>query len=288
MKKYLKLVLSLIMVFALTGCLKYNVNMEVKDDKSVSLEFIYAMNTSYADQFNNMTNSIDEEEDEDLEVTGIEEDDELEFDFDEEEEETTGEDIDKEEFEWLEKKGYKVEDYKYEDKEGNKYEGVKISKTFDSIDDITKDDEKTIDFNALFQDKDKFDDSQFFSKKGSVYKANFVFDFTQDGQDVSEQYKDYAKMFDMTYEIKLPKKAKSNNATKESDDGKTLTWNLTYGKKNTIEYEFELGSKKTIFIIAGVVVAVAVIACVLVVVLKKKPTEPAAPAAPTENLTSGN
>ena len=79
-------------------------------------------------------------------------------------------------------------------------------------------------------------------------------------------------MFDLKYEIKLPKEAKSNNASKVSDDKKTYTWNLTYGKKNTVEFEFELGSKKTIFIVIGAVVAVAVIACVLVVVLKKKKT----------------
>ena len=264
MKKYLKLILPLLMVFALTGCLKYNVNMEVKDDKSVTLEMIYAMNTSYADQFNSIE---EDEEDEDLEVIATNEDEE-----DEEDNDISSQGVDKKEYEWLEKKGYKVEDYEYTDKDGNKFVGIKLKKTFDSIDDITKDKEKTIDFNEIFKDEENFDDSQFFSKSGNTYKANFVFDFTDDGKDVSEQYKDYAKMFDLKYEIKLPKEAKSNNASKVSDDKKTYTWNLTYGKKNTVEFEFELGSKKTIFIVIGAVVAVAVIACVLVVVLKKKKT----------------
>lgn len=259
MKKYLKLILPLLMVFALTGCLKYNVNMEVKDDKSVTLEMIYAMNTSYADGFN----SVEEDADEDLEVIATE---------DEEDDDISSQGVDKKEYEWLEKKGYKVEDYEYTDKDGNKFVGIKLKKTFDSIDDITKDKEVTVDFNKIFKDEDSFDDSQFFSKSGNTYKANFVFDFTDDGKDVSEQYKDYQSMFDLKYEIKLPKEAKSNNASKVSDDKKTYTWNLTYGKKNTVEFEFELGSKKTIFIVIGAVVAVAVIACVLVVVLKKKKT----------------
>lgn len=268
MKKYLKMLFALIMVVTLTGCLKYNVNMEVKDDKSVTLEMIYAMNTSYMDDLN-----FDEEENEIEEELEEEEEEPEEEEEDEEPVDSSNDNpsVKKEDYEWLEKKGYKVEDYEYEDKEGNKYVGIKVKKTFDSIDDIAKEDEKTINFTEMFEEKDKFDDSQFFSKKGNEYTANFVFDFTQDGEDVSEQYKDYAKMFDLKYEVKLPKEAKDNNASKVSDDKKTYTWNLTYGKKNTVNYTFELGSsKKVAIIIIIAVVVVAAIACCVAVVLSKK------------------
>jgi hypothetical protein len=271
MKKYLKMLLALIMVVTLTGCLKYNVNMEVSDDKSVSLEMIYAMNTSYMDDFNMDMDAEDEiaEEDDEEEVSAELEEEEEEEPVEKEDENPS---VKKEDYEWLEKKGYKVEDYEYEDKEGNKYVGIKVKKTFDSIDDIAKEDEKTVNFTEMFEDKDKFDDSQFFSKKGNEYTANFVFDFTQDGEDVSEQYKDYAKMFDLKYEVKLPREAKDNNASKVSDDKKTYTWNLTYGKKNTVNYTFELGSSKklAIIIIIAVVVVAAVACCVAVILSKKK------------------
>ena len=54
MKKYLKLVLVFIFVFALTGCVKYDMEMEIKEDKSVNFELIYAIDYSIMDQFENM------------------------------------------------------------------------------------------------------------------------------------------------------------------------------------------------------------------------------------------
>ena len=282
MKKYLKILLSLIMVFALTGCVKYNTNMEVGKDKSVTLEIIYAIDTSMAENFaSNMESDWDtdweevetEEEDyEDLDETN--EINLFEEEKEEEEEDISSEgpeEVNKEDYEWLEKKGYKVEEYEYE-KDGSKYVGVKISKKFKSIDDIAKNKDKEVDFTTLFNDKEKFNDSKIFTKKGSVYKADFVFDFTQDGKDVSDEYKSYQAMFDLKYTVKLPNKAKKHNASKVSDNGKTLTWNLKYGKKNKVEYQFEFGSSKTIILI--IVAVIAVIAIIAgVVLLKKKPTQ---------------
>ena len=118
MKKYLKIFLSLIMVFALTGCVKYNVNMEVKKDKSVTLEVIYAIDTSYAESFTSgwETEENDSEEYEDIDVSeDLDETKEIDLyaeeDDDEEDISTIGansETVKKEDYEWLEKKGYKV------------------------------------------------------------------------------------------------------------------------------------------------------------------------------------
>ena len=137
---------------------------------------------------------------------------------------------------------------------------------------MAKSKDTEVDFTALFNDKDKFDDSHIYAKKGSVYKANFVFDFTQDGEDVSEEYKAYQAAFDMKYTVTLPNKAKKHNATRVSDDGKTYTWNLKYGKKNKVEYEFEFGSTRTILLIViGILAVIAIVAGV--VLLKKKPAK---------------
>ena len=269
MKKLVKILMSLLLVFGLTGCVKYTTSMEVKKDKSVTLEIIYAMDTSAMEDLNFGELTEDEDyEDEDLDAAN-----EIELtDYEEEEEDIASNDssVNKEDYEWLEKKGYKVEEYTYE-KDDSKYVGVKITKKYDSIDDISKDKDITVDFTTLFNDKDNFKE-EFFSKKGNIYKANFVFDFTQDGEDVSDQYASYQGAFDLKYTIKLPNKAKKHNASKVSDDGLTYTWNLKYGKKNKVEFEFGFGSSKTILLVVGAIAIVAIIAGV--VLLKKKNTTP--------------
>ena len=246
MKKYFKTFLALIMVFALTGCVKYNMNMEVNANKEVKLELIYAIDTSYMEQFN--TN----EENQDDTTTEAEDDD-------------TNNGVKAEDYNFLKEKGYTVEEFK-EEKDGKKYNGVKISKTFKSIDDITKEEEKSIDINKLLGDKDTFDDSQFFSKKGNTYKADLVFNFKENGDDSMGSL---GNNFDLKYSIKLPVKAKEDNATEKSADGKTLTWNLKYGEENKINYSFELNKNNTIIYI-GIGVSILVVAGIATVILKKK------------------
>ena len=52
MKKLVKILMSLLLVFGLTGCVRYTTSMEVKKDKSVTLEMIYAMDTSAMENLN--------------------------------------------------------------------------------------------------------------------------------------------------------------------------------------------------------------------------------------------
>ena len=52
---------------------------------------------------------------------------------------------------------------------------------------------------------------------------------------------EYQSYFDLEYKVTLPEKQISSNATSVSEDGKTLTWKMTYRKKNSVQYEFKLG-----------------------------------------------
>ena len=52
---------------------------------------------------------------------------------------------------------------------------------------------------------------------------------------------EYQSYFDLEYKVTLPEKPISSNATSVSEDGKTLTWKMTYRKKNSVLYEFKLG-----------------------------------------------
>ena len=70
------------------------------------------------------------------------------------------------------------------------------------------------------------------------------------------------------YQINLPAKAKTNNASEVLDNGKTLKWNLTGGEINKIEFVAQEINFLPIVIIF--VVAFAVVAIVVFIILKKK------------------
>lgn len=242
MKKYLKIVLSFVLVLSLTGCVKYNMNMEVKSDKSVDLELIYAIDYSGMSQFGDT--------------------DEAEAEFDE--------GINVDDYDFLSQKGFKVEQFK-DESNNKKYTGIKITKTYKTIDDITKEEDKTIDINKVLGDAENFDDSQFFSKKGNTYKASLLFDFNEgSGDEETMDMGSMADSFELKYTIKLPAKAKTNNATEVSKDGKTLTWNLKYGEKNQVDFTFDLGNNSNTLMYVGIGVAALVIVGAVVIVLSKK------------------
>jgi hypothetical protein len=76
---------------------------------------------------------------------------------------------------------------------------------------------------------------------------------------------------DLSYKIKLPVKAGENNASKVSEDGKELTWNLKYSKLNEVNFAFALGNNLLpiiIAVVAGVLILMAVTGK-----FKKKPKE---------------
>lgn len=259
MKKFLKTLLVVIMIVGLTGCAKYNVNMAVSNDKSVTLEVIYGINSSLMSSFNGEEDSTDE-------------DDWTWSSTDDEDSDETIDEIKTEDFSFLEKKGYKVEAYS-EDTDSGTITGVKLTKTFKNIDDITKNSKKVVDLVNMFdtENEDSFDDSQLFYKNGDNYKASFKFDFSdEEGID----YSAYNSYFDLKYQITLPTKAISNNATLVSDDGKTLTWDLSYGKNNDVEFEFNFAQESNILIYiltgTGIVIIVGVLA-VIIIKSKNKP-----------------
>ena len=68
------------------------------------------------------------------------------------------------------------------------------------------------------------------------------------------------------YTVKLPAKAKTNNADEVSKDGKTLTWNLKSGEENKIEFTATKGGIKILPII--IVIAVLAIVCAAFFIVK--------------------
>lgn len=241
MKKMSKLFLAFLMVIGLTGCVKYNASMEVKDDKSVTLEFLY-QNNGY----------------EGFPESTIEN------------------------FKWLEEYGYKIEEVKEktdgesenEDAADLNAPTLKISKSFDNIDDITAKEATKVKFLEIFdkEKKDNLKDLKFFYKDGKKYVADFEFNFLGDAT-VEERKTESAndeQVTDLSYKIKLPVEVGENNADKVSEDKTELKWNLTYSEINKVNFEFELGGINWIVIIAAVAVAIIIIAVIVLLITKKK------------------
>lgn len=300
MKKFFKTLMVVVMIFGLTGCVKYNVNMGINADKSVTLEVIYGFNTSLMSSFggsdeSEQTQSQDDYEsfqkmlessdgdlslsgsfsgdDSDLEVVPASPDDDWSWATDDDDDDESDESvsINKDDFSFLESKGYKVDEYSETTDKGT-ITGVKITKTFKNIDDITKETEKVVDMVNMFsvENANNFDDSQFFYKKGDNYKASLKFDLSEGESSDEVDASMYESYFDLKYQVTLPTKAVSNNATNVSDDGKTLTWNLSMTKPTTVEFEFNFSQKSNILLYALIGVGVVAVAAVVVVVIATK------------------
>ena len=241
MKKMSKLFLAFLMVIGLTGCVKYNASMEVKDDKSVTLEFLY-QNNGY-EGFPEST---------------------------------------VENFKWLEEYGYKIEEVKEktdgesenEDAADLNAPTLKISKSFDNIDDITAKEATKVKFLEIFdkEKKDNLKNLKFFYKDGKKYVADFEFNFLGDATEEERKTESAndEQVTDLSYKIKLPVEVGENNADKVSEDKTELKWNLTYSEINKVNFEFELGGINWIVIIAAVAVAIIIIAVIVLLITKKK------------------
>lgn len=78
------------------------------------------------------------------------------------------------------------------------------------------------------------------------------------------------KDIEMTYRIKLPTGVKTSNASRISENGKELLWELKSGEVNKIEFVAEEVNILTIIIIATVIIVIVAVVVLLVIILKKK------------------
>ncbi len=289
MKNIKKLFILLLVVVLVGGCtLKAEYNMDIKSDKSMDLSAIMAFDSELiAAMANNDTSEESTEEDVETDST-LTEDNTLE-DNSLAEEETTNEGVLSEEetnegiteeetidgsidssnltdeqewaiieenygkdaFEDYEKAGYKITRYE----EGD-FKGYKFTKSFSNIEDVTvKDVNFNIEENAEIKDADK----KMFTKDGLNYVANIPFE-------TSSELSSMGVAFDMKFVITLPNEAISNNANNVTDNGKTLTWNVT-DDNESISFEFSFISK---YVIYGAIGVIALLVLIIIIVIIRK------------------
>ena len=240
MRKF-KIVCSLfVMMLVLSGCsMKTEFNMNIKNDKSMDFSVIMAYDNELIDGMLSM-----EGDGETSEYTDEQRWEAIENSNETEEDEKKPED-------------YGFKESKYEEGE---YKGYKYTKTISNIDDISG---ETANFKlSEFQN---ISDSVVFVKDGSNYKAKLV----MNSEDQEAETEGYDIGIDMLFTVTLPNKPISHNATKVSEDGKTLTWNLTDSGTQNVEFEFSFNNNTMLYIGLGIG-AVAVVGVIAAVVISKK------------------
>ena len=238
LKKIRNLCIILLCCFIVTGCVKYEMRMEINDDKSMDFTYIELMKS---------TSESEDEEYEDEEYDDL-------YDLEDEDKDT-------EVRERMEKRGYTVEEYI--DSKEPEYTGIKLSKHFDNIDNISKEGD-IIEINLTNLTDEDFDDSLFFTyQKGivyNVYKGNFQI-LNED--DVLDE--EYASLLKIKFSIKLPKGALvESNATSVSDDKTELVWDLKSTEVNKIYFSFKLAEKSNLYMAYA---SVGIIALLIIVAI---------------------
>lgn len=252
MKKNIKLTALLtLLVISLTGCVKFNSTMEIKKDKSMDYKIIYAFDKSLFGDQEILTNDDKKE---------------------------------------LENKGFTVSNYV----DGN-MKGFKVSKNIKNIDDVSSTNDATYDLSGLL-DSNKSESKVFKVKKGflkNTYTASFKFDSsdsdlnnstsndttidndftTDDNNTTTDSDFDFSNIntnMDLSFNVKLPYKAISSNATTKKNDDKELSWNLSSTGEDKIEFSFALYNMTNIYICGGVIVLLIIIAIVSILNKGKK------------------
>ena len=203
MNKKRILLLILTVTLLLTGCVKYELDMSMKNDKSITITIIDSMQKEYVEAMQATKNN-----------------------------------------EEYKKLGYTVTDYN-----DSKFTGLKLTKKFNNIDEISSNECKEFELTDLIK-TDPSTVKLFCSKKigeTTTYIGNYTYNLSAVEQESAEDVniEDYTGEMIFKYTMKLPDIAllTSDNADEKSSDNKTLTWNIKYGELKYIKFAFNINDK---------------------------------------------
>lgn len=220
MKKISKLFVLFFAVVLLAGCgMKENFNLKIQSDKKVNLEIKILMDDEMIDTMISMNNLDDES------------------DLDDASDKTY---TDEERWKYLEenfKEDESTKDYKFERLTEGSYKGYKVVVGPTDIDKITGTGEK-----VNLAEMDELEDNSLFTKSGDVYTSNITYNMDADEYNLDD-YSSQMDFFTITFDVTLPNKSISNNADKVSDDGLTLSWDLSKASNKNIDFSFKFDPK---------------------------------------------
>ena len=273
MKKIRGLVILLAVTLLLTGCVKYNVNMDIKKDKSMNLNITYALDSSvFGDK-----KAFSEEEIDKLIKQGykVKEYSEgnmkgytLTLKIKNIDDLTSTEDT---EFSLSNiknngsKKMFKVEKGFFKNKYIAKFDFDSsqsgLGNNTNTLDEEDTEDETTLDTDDDTQLTESLEEDNL--ETTNEEETNSL--------DNEEDYEQMMKYMDLSFSVTLPYKAISNNATTVNNDGKELVWNLaSTNDVKSIEFEFELyrfSLVPTITVVIAVIGGLFIIAIIVTVIM---------------------
>lgn len=245
-RKTIKIFLIVIILLFSSGCVKFNANMEIKKDKSMDFNIIYAIDKNFLDG----EKIIDDDEKKELEDAGC-----IVKDYSEDNMEgvsilykvvnidsiSTNKENVKFDLSAITDKNKDTKLFKI--KKGifkNTYE-VKLE--VNSSDALNSEEE----FTNTDTDEDDYD---YIDESDDI-------DSSMTSDELSESLEQYMKSMDLKFSVKLPYKAISNNATSTKDSDKELTWNLAELKDGQyVEFTFSLYNVSNIAIILVIILVI--------------------------------
>jgi len=257
-RRICNILILFILSFIMTGCVKFNANMNIEKDKSMTFDIIYAVDTTYFGD-----EGINFEEDE---------------------------------LKQLKESGFEVVDYSEGTMKGVKLfrnidniDDVSSSDSSEYSLSGLVDDENTN--KNLFKIKKGLFKNRYTAKfefnsadsslnnsmsedeivEEDIIEDDILLEDEVDEEENSDIDFDSSLMMgsmDLSFNVNLPYSAISNNASDVTNDGKTLKWNLaSNGEAEFIEFEFELYNMGTIYVCIGV--AVVLVLLLVFFILKK-------------------
>ena len=274
MKKIKNTVLISVIALLLTGCVKYNANMDIKKDKSMDFTIIYAVNSTLLEN----KELLDENEKEEVKKQGF-----------------TVEDYSEDNMKGvkLSKKINNIDAVSDEEEKQYSLSGILNSNTNKDKEAIFKVKKGLIKNHYTAKFEFNAGDSDLNSTTGAEEEATTT-DETEEQENDDTKWEweteenssesnesetnsdlDLSSLtsnLDLSFNVTLPYSAVSSNATTKNDDNKSLSWNLSPTKKDAIEFEFELYNWTNIYIGIGVILIIIIVAILLILNLKKKKT----------------
>ena len=240
MKKCIKVMGLVFTMLLFSGCMKSTVDIKVNSDGSVDVSYIAAVSSKASEEMKEQVGSEDEN---DLFV-------------------------DEKQIQEARDNGYEISDYK-----DDNYQGIKVSKHLNSIDEISKEEEVIAKTSFAFED----DQHLFTVKRGfftNKYIAKISYSDEKEDQDKIkeyqniDEYKEFFEGMDLSFNLELPSKAIKSNATLV--DNNKYTWDLTKFDQEYIEFEFEMINIKNIIICLIIVCGLIAIIVGTIIFIKKK------------------
>ena len=267
MKKKIFYIISLgIIMFFLTGCVKFNANMEIKKDKSMNYSIIYAIDTSYFGG-QDLLSSDDKQEikEKGFNVTDYVDENMKGFTISKSiqniDKVSSKENIEYSLSEPLEENS---DAYIFKVKKGFLKNTYTANFSFDA---------SNSNLNMDGEVDDKFD-TQDTNLDWNWGTDDTESDYTTDIIDNSDmdfsQFSNNLSNIDLSFSVTLPYSAKSSNATSTNNDNKELKWILLANDNKNLEFEFEMYNIINIFLVVGGIFVLVVLIIVVVLINKKK------------------